>query len=310
MKIAILDDYQNVARVCADWSGLDVTVFNDPIPEDQLAERLADFEIISIMRERTPFPKSLFDALPNLKLLVTTGARNAAIDMEGAKANGVTVCGTRSPGHATAELTWGLILSSTRNIPDQVQSVRTGGWQLGLGEDLRGKTIGIIGLGRLGAQVATIAQAFGMKVITWSRNMTQDKASLHGAEAVSKETLFQRSDIITIHMKYSPTIKHLVGQEELDLMKSTARLINTSRAPIIDTEALIHHLETGKIAGAALDVHDLEPLPSTAKIRTTPNLIATPHIGYVTKETYEIFYGESVEVIRSYLKGGEVAELI
>ncbi len=307
MRIAILDDYQNVALDMADWSWLDVTVFNEPL--DNPAEVLNNFEIICIMRERTPFPRELFEQLPFLKLLVTSGKRNGAIDLEAARDHNVTVCGTNSPGHATAELTWGLILSLTRQIPSQFQNVREGRWQTGLGCDVRGKTLGIIGLGRMGTQVARIGQAFGMNVIAWSRNMTDEQAVVHGATRVEKEALFKQADIISIHMKYSPAIKHLAGKEELDLMKDTSYLINTSRAPIIDTDALIEVLNEGKIGGAGLDVYDIEPLPADHPLRNTPNCVLTPHIGYVTKETYDVFYGETVEVVRAFLEGKQLNTL-
>ncbi|WP_135078907.1 D-2-hydroxyacid dehydrogenase family protein [Terasakiella sp. SH-1] len=301
MRIAILDDYQNVATEIADWSGLDVTVFNEPLEDPAMS--LKAFEIICIMRERTPFPRELIEQLPNLKLLVTSGKRNAAIDKKAAKECGVIVCGTRSPGHATAELTWGLILSLTRQIPAQFRNVQEGGWQLGLGCDLRGKTLAVIGLGRMGSQVARIAQAFGMDVIAWSRNLTDSQAAEQDVKRVEKEDLFKQADIISIHMKYGPSIQHLVGEAEFALMKKTAYLINTSRAPIIDTTALISALNSQEIAGAGLDVYDIEPLPKGHPLRSAPNCILTPHVGYVTKETYEVFYGETVDIVRRYLAG-------
>ncbi|WP_417788716.1 D-2-hydroxyacid dehydrogenase family protein [Terasakiella pusilla] len=306
-RIAILDDYQNVALDMVDWSWLDVTVFNEPL--DNPAETLKEFEIICIMRERTPFPRKMFEQLPLLKLLVTSGKRNGAIDLDAARDHNVTVCGTSSPGHATAELTWGLILSLTRQIPSQYQNVREGRWQSGLGFDVRGKTLGIIGLGRMGTQVARIGQVFGMNVIAWSRNMTADQAAEHGAVYVEKEALFEQADIVSIHMKYSVAIKHLVGKKELGLMKESAYLINTSRAPIIDTDALIEVLQKGKIAGAGLDVYDIEPLPFDHPLRTSPNCVLTPHIGYVTRETYDVFYGETVDVVRAFLEGNKLNEM-
>ncbi|NVJ93463.1 MAG: D-2-hydroxyacid dehydrogenase family protein [Methylocystaceae bacterium] len=301
MRIAVLDDYQNVALEMADWSGLDATVFNEPLTNP--AEQLKNFQIICIMRERTIFSRDLIEQLPSLKLLVTSGKRNAAIDLEAAKEKNLMVCGTHSPGHATAELTWGLILSLTRNIPMEFQNVRDGRWQTGLGCDIRGKTIGVIGLGRMGSQVATIAKAFGMNVIAWSRNLTDEQAAEHNVQRVEKEDLFKQADIISIHMKYGPTIKHLVGRDELSLMKKSSLLINTSRAPIIDTDALIEALNKGEIAGAGLDVFDIEPLPVDHPLRQTPNCVLTPHVGFVTRETYETFYGETVEAVRTFLKG-------
>ena len=301
MRIAVLDDYQNVALEMADWSGLDVTVFNEPLTNP--AEQLKNFQIICIMRERTVFSRDLIEQLPSLKLLITSGKRNAAIDLKTAKEKDVMVCGTHSPGHATAELTWGLILSLTRNIPLEFQNVRDGRWQTGLGCDIRGKTIGVIGLGRMGSQVAAIAKAFGMNVIAWSRNLTDEQAAEHNVQRVEKEDLFKQADIISIHMKYGPTIKHLVGRDELSLMKKNSFLINTSRAPIIDTDALIEALNKGEIAGAGLDVFDIEPLPVDHPLRQTPNCVLTPHVGFVTRETYETFYGETVEAVRTFLKG-------
>ncbi len=301
MKIAILDDYQNVALEMADWNGLDVTVYNTPLTN--IAMQLVSFDVICVMRERTAFSVDVFKLLPNLKMLVTSGKVNAAIDLAAAKSHDVIVCGTNSPGHATAELTWGLILSLTRLIPTEFQNIRDGGWQTRLGTDVRGKTLGIIGLGRMGAQVANVGKAFGMNVIAWSRNLTQEKASLHGVNAVDKETLFSQSDIVSIHMKYSDEIQSLVDQYELNLMKKTAYIVNTSRAPIINTSALIECLKAKKIAGAGLDVYDVEPLPLDHPLRNTPRCVLTPHIGYVTKETYEVFYGETVDIIRTYQEG-------
>jgi phosphoglycerate dehydrogenase-like enzyme len=306
-RIAILDDYQNVALEMADWSWLDVTVFNEPLTNP--AEQLKNFQIICIMRERTPFTRNLFEQLPFLKLLVTTGKKNAAIDLDAARDHNVLVCGTNSPGHATAELTWGLILSLTRNIPLEFQNVREGRWQTGLGCDVKGKTLGIIGLGRMGSQVAHVGQAFGMNVIAWSRNLSEEQANEHGVQRVEKDVLFKEADIISIHMKYGPTIKHLVSQHEFALMKNSAFLINTSRAPIVDTQALIHALQNNEIAGAGIDVYDIEPLPTDHPLRQSPNCILTPHIGYVTKETYHVFYEETLDVVRAFLQGKNLQTL-
>jgi len=307
IPIAVLDDYQGVALEMADWSGLNATVFTEPLPDPATA--LANFGIICIMRERTPFPRELFERLPKLKLLVTSGARNTAIDLEAARDHGVTVCGTESPSHATAELTWGLILSLTRNLTDEERNIREGRWQTTLGTDVRGKTLGVIGLGRLGAQVAAIGRAFGMDVIAWSRNLTDERAADCGAARVTKETLFRRADVISIHMKYSDAIRHLVGAEELTLMKPTSYLINTSRAPIIDTDALTKALREGRIGGAGIDVYDIEPLPADHPLRRCPRTVLTPHIGYVTRETYSVFYRQTVEVVRAFLNGEKVKRL-
>lgn len=304
MRIAILDDYQRVSLGLGDWSGLDVTVFSKPLADP--AEALADFEIVCIMRERTPFPRALFAALPALKLLVTTGARNAAIDLAAAAEHGVTVCGTEIPGHATAELTWGLILALTRNLTIEDRNVREGRWQTTLGTDVRGKTLGIVGLGRLGSQVAAIGRAFGMDVVAWSRNLTDDHAAANGAVRVSEEELFRRADVVSIHMKYSDAIRHLVGAPELALMKPTAYLINTSRAPIVDLAALGDALKAGRIGGAGLDVYETEPLPADDPIRGWPRTVLTPHIGYVTTETYRVFYEQSADAVRAFLAGAPI----
>jgi len=303
-RIAILDDYQDIALQRADWSGLDVTVFSEPLGD---LSPLLPFDIICIMRERTPFPRAAFDALPNLKLMVTTGKVNAAIDLDAARDHGVVVSSTNSPGHATAELTWGLILSLSRNIPTEERNMREGRWQTTLGVDLRGKTLGIIGLGRLGSQVARIGTAFGMSIIAWSRNLTDAQAAACGAKRVSKDELFKTADVISIHMKYSDEIRYLVGETELAWMKPTGFLVNTSRAPIIDTDALIQVLQDGKIGGAALDVYDVEPLPADHPLRSCPNCVLSPHIGYVTQETYDVFYGETVDAVRAYIKGQAIA---
>ena len=306
-RIAVLDDYQNVALDLADWSGLDVKVFSEPLDD---LDRLIPFDILCVMRERTPFPRGLFERLPNLKLLVTTGKANAAIDLEAARDHGVVVSATGSPGHATAELTWGLILSLARNIPAEERNMRAGRWQTTLGTDLCGKTLGVIGLGRLGSQVARIGAAFGMEVVAWSRNLTDRRASECGAVRVGREALFRDADVISIHMKNSGEIRHLVGPEELARMKPTAFLVNTSRGPIIDTGALVEALQENRIGGAALDVYDAEPLPADHPLRSCPNCVLTPHIGYVTRETYEVFYGETVEAVRAFLSGQPVRVLI
>lgn len=303
-RIAILDDYQNVALKQADWSGLDVTVFSEPL--ENLGP-LLPFDIICVMRERTPFRRAAFAALPNLKLMVTTGKVNAAIDLDAARDHGVVVSSTNSPGHATAELTWGLILSLCRNIPTEERNMREGRWQTTLGTDLRGKTLGVIGLGRLGSQVARIGAAFGMNIIAWSRNLTDAQAADCGAARVSKEVLFKTADVISVHMKYSDEIRHLVSKTELAWMKPTGFLVNTSRAPIIDTDALIQVLQDGTIGGAALDVYDVEPLPADHPLRSCPNCVLSPHIGYVTRETYDVYYGETVDAVRAYINGQAIA---
>ncbi|MDJ0896773.1 MAG: D-2-hydroxyacid dehydrogenase family protein [Alphaproteobacteria bacterium] len=314
MRIAVLDDYQGVAQAFADWSALpddaEVVLFREAIGhEDAVAERLQDFEIICAMRERTPFPATLLRRLPNLKLLVTTGMRNASIDLEAAGACGVMVCGTASPAHATAELAMGLVLALARGIVSEAQSVRAGGWQVGVGRDVRGATLGIIGLGRLGGTVARMAEGFGMRLVAWSQNLTEARAAECGATLLTKEQLLAEADFVTIHLRLSDRSRGLIDRAALSLMKADAYLINTSRAPIVDTEALVDALRTKQIAGAALDVHDEEPLPPDAPLRQIENLLLTPHIGYVTRETYEVFYRETVEAVAAYLAGNPVRVL-
>ncbi len=306
--IAILDDYQNVALEMADWSVLPadvaITVFDDHEADvTRLAERLADFDVVAIMRERTPFPRDLIERLPHLRLLVTTGGRNASIDLAAAAEHGVTVCGTGAGAGATAELTWGLILSLFRRIHDNQAVLRAGGWQDHIGLDLAGKTLGILGLGRLGAQVARVGVAFGMEVLAWSQNLDDARAAACGARRVELEALLAAADVVTIHLVLSERTRGLIGAGELARMGNHAYLVNTSRGPIVDEAALIRALESGAIAGAALDVYDTEPLPAGHPLRRTPNLLLSPHVGYVTRETYEIFYAHTVEAIAAFLAG-------
>ena len=308
MKVAVLDDYQGVALSLADWSAVEskaeVTVFRDTLKdEDAVAERLKDFEIVAIMRERTPFPKSLIDRLPKLKLLVTTGHRNAAIDMAAAEAQGVTVCGTPSSAHAAAELTWALVMAAARRLDLENRSFRDGGWQVGLGRDLHGATLGVIGLGRLGSLMARYAQAFGMRVIAWSQNLTPERAAECGAEAVDKETLFREADFISLHLRLSDRSRHLVDAAMLGLMKPDAWIVNTSRGPIIDRAALLAALKDKRIGGAALDVFDDEPLPADDPLRGLDNVVATPHVGYVSRENYTQMYRTTADNIAAFLDG-------
>ena len=314
MNIAILDDYQHHALSLADWNRLPtdcrITVFDDHLPPGEaLIRRLVPFDIICVMRERTPMPRELLTRLPNLRLVVTTGARNDAIDLTAAAEGNITVCGTESPGHATAELAFGLILALARGLYPQAESMRAGGWQIGLGRDLRGMTLGVIGLGRLGSQVAGFGKAFGMKVIAWSHNLTDERASECGVSRVDKTTLLRQADFITVHLKLGDRSRHLIDAEALALMKSDACLVNTSRAPIVDTAALIAALEQGRLGGAALDVYDQEPLPVDHPLRSTPRLLLTPHIGYVTEQTYRVFYQQTVEAILAYLDGNPTRQL-
>jgi phosphoglycerate dehydrogenase-like enzyme len=312
MRVAILDDYQQVALSSADWSPLqdraDLEVFQDHLAdEDALVERLEGFEIIVAMRERTPFPRSLVERLPNLKLLITTGARNASFDMPALREHGVTVCGTGSRGSATSELTWGLILALMRGIPLEHAATREGDWQVSLGHDLTDKTLGVIGLGRLGSRVAKVGLAFGMPVVAWSQNLTQERAEEVGVElAASLDDLLDRADVATIHLVLSDRSRGLIGAPELARLGSDAYLVNTSRGPIVDEVALVDALRDRTIAGAALDVFDIEPLPDGHPLLSLDNVVLTPHIGYVTTETYEVFYADAVEDILGYLDGDPV----
>ncbi|WP_433409946.1 D-2-hydroxyacid dehydrogenase family protein [Saccharomonospora azurea] len=312
MRIAILDDYQNVALTLADWDSLDaeVRVFTEHIADqDELVRALAGFDVVVAMRERTPFPAALLSRLPDLRLLVTTGQRNASIDVEAARRQGIVVCGTGYLPHPTVELTWALILAAARHLPTEVQAMREGGWQTTLGTGLRGRTLGLLGLGRLGSQVARVGQAFGMRTIAWSQNLTDDRAAEHDVTAVSKNELFASSDVLSVHLVLSKRTRGLVGAKELAAMKSTALLVNTSRAPIVDTDALLEALRQDTIGGAALDVYDVEPLPADHPLRSMPNVVLTPHIGFVTRETYEVFYRDAVEDIAAFRRGEPVRVL-
>ena len=307
--IAILDDYQNVALRMADWSRLQkdhrVVVFTTRLPDvDAAARALAEFDVIGIMRERTPFSSALFEKLPKLRMLVTTGKRNASIDMEAAKARNVTVCSTGGAGRATAELAFALMLGLARHLREDFNAIRPGGgWQTTLGFDLEGKTLGILGLGNLGAKVGKIGTAFGMKIIAWSENLTDERARERGAERVSKDELFNRSDIVTIHSVLSPRSRGLVGAREFALMKPTALLINTSRGPIVDEAALLAALREKNIAGFGADTFDVEPLPADHPLRSEPRALLTPHLGYVTEETYRDFYSGMVQAIEAWVAG-------
>ncbi len=310
-KIAILDDYQNVALEMADWRSLPsdatVDVYAEHVfDEDQLAARLSAYDVIVAMRERTPFPRSLLERLPDLRLLITTGMRNASIDVDAATELGITVCGTEGLGYPTAELTWGLILAIARRVAEEDKATREGRWQVTLGEGLNGKVLGVIGLGRLGSQVAVVGKTFGMEVIAWSQNLTRERADEIGATLVTKEDLLARSDYVTIHLVLSDRTRGLLGAAELSSMKPTAYLINTSRGPIVDEAALVEAVGAGTIAGAGLDVFDQEPMAANHPLRNLENTVITPHIGYVTTETYAIFYGHALENIQAFLAGGPI----
>ena len=311
-NIALLDDYQNVALRMADWSALQkdnrITVFKEWLPDvDAVARALADFEIVGIMRERTPFHRALFERLPKLRLLITTGKRNASIDLDAAKAHNVTVCASGGSGRGTAELAIALMLGLARHLREEFNTMRPGGgWQTTLGFDLEGKTLGVIGLGNLGAKVAKIANGFDMRVIAWSENLTPEKAHERGAERVDKEELFKRSDIISIHSVLSPRTRGLVGTREFGLMKPGALLINTSRGPIVDEAAVLAALREKRIAGYGADTFDVEPLPPDHPLRAEPRALLTPHLGYVTEDTYRGFYGGMVQCIEAWLAGNPI----
>lgn len=307
-RVAILDDYQGVARSVADWKSLGpevrVQAFQEKLSgEDVLAERLRDFEVIVAMRERTHFPRALLERLPNLKLLVTTGMRNVAIDSKAAAELGIVVSGTGLLTPPTAELTWGLIIAVARHIPEETQQMRAGRWQTTVGVGLNGKVLGILGLGKLGSEVGRVGRAFQMEVIAWSENLTAEHASSLGATRVEKDELFRRADFVTIHLVLSKRTRGLVTARELGLMKPEAYLINTSRGPIVEEHALIDALRKRRFAGAALDVYDEEPLAVDHPLRKLENVVLTPHLGYVTVENYRLCYGEAVEDIRAFLAG-------
>lgn len=311
IRVAVLDDYQHAASRMVEWAAAvpqaEVTFFADHLADpDQLAIRLAGFDVVVAMRERTPFERHLLSRLPRLRLLVTTGMRNAAIDVAACAALGITVCGTTGSLTNTAELTWGLILALVRHVPQEDAAVRSGGWQHTLGVDLEGRTLGVLGLGRIGQRVAAVGVAFGMEVIAWSQNLSQEAAIACGARRVERQELFRLADVLTIHLVLSDRTRGLVGEAELAAMKPTAYLINTSRGPIVDERALAEHLRAGRIAGAALDVFGVEPLPPGDPFRTLPNTVLTPHLGYVTERTYRTFYGEAAEDIAAFLSGRPV----
>ncbi len=313
-RVAILDDYQSVALDMADWkslpAGTEVVVFRDHVADEgALAARLADFDIAMAMRERTPFPRSLLERLPKLRLLITAGMRNASIDMKAAAERGVVVCGTAGLPYPTAELAWGLILSLVRRIPAEDRATREGRWQTSLGVGLNGKTLGVLGLGTLGSRAARVGRAFEMEVLAWSQNLTAVRAAEVGATLVAKDELLARSDVVSIHLVLGERTRGLIGARELGLMKRSAYLINTSRGPIVDEVALVRALRDGTIAGAGLDVFDEEPLPLDHPFRTLPNTVITPHLGYVTHETYRLFFGHAVEDIQAYLRGEPVRVL-
>ncbi|MFE4750218.1 D-2-hydroxyacid dehydrogenase family protein [Streptomyces mirabilis] len=315
-RCAVLDDFQNVASTCADWSTLsdrvEVVSFAEHFAtEDELASALADFDFVVTLRERVPFPDSLLNRLPRLKLLIASGMRNSVIDYAAAKAGGVTVCGTQSSSTPPVELTWALLLGLARGIVQENNALRDSGpWQSTLGADLHGRTLGLLGLGKIGSRVAQIGLAFGMEVTVWSQHLTKERADEAGVElASSKEELLTTSDFISVHLALSDRTRGLLGAAELALLKPTAYLINTSRAAIVDQDALLAALHEGRIAGAGVDVFDVEPLPGNHPMRTAPRLLATPHLGYVSRANYARYYGQAVEDIQAYLDGDPVRVL-
>ena len=311
-RLAILDDYQDVAHGFADWAaleaeGVSVATFREPFASrDALVSALADTSIVIAMRERTPFPREVFEKLPALQLLVTTGMANAAIDVAAAAEHGVTVCGTPGSPTAAPELTWALLLAAARHLPAEENSLRAGTWQSTIGFELAGKTLGIVGLGKIGRRIAGYGQAFGMDVVAWSQNLTAEAAAGAGARLVSKEELFRVSDVATLHLRLSERSEDTVGEEELRLLGPEGILVNTARGPLVNQDALIRALNQGWIRGAALDVFDQEPMPAGHPLLSAPNTVLSPHLGYVTQESYRQFYGGAFEDVTAWLAGSPV----
>jgi phosphoglycerate dehydrogenase-like enzyme len=313
-RIAVLDDYQGVALDYADWGPVkakaEVTVFTDNIADPAaVVERLRPFDVICVMRERTPLTRAIIEQLGALKLIITTGARNASIDMAAAKDRGITVCHTGYASHGAMEMTWALILAAARQVPAEYASFQSGSWQRHVGLDLKGATLGVIGLGKIGQAIARIGKAFEMNVIAWSQNLTEETAAAAGVKRVEKAELLQQSDFVTLHLVLSARSRGIIGAADIALMKPTAWLVNTSRGPLIDEAAMIAALEGKKIAGAALDVYDIEPLPKDHPLRKMDCVMASPHVGFVTQGTYRIFYGDIVENILAWMDGKPVRVL-
>jgi phosphoglycerate dehydrogenase-like enzyme len=312
MKVAILDDYQNIAQYFADWenSNCDIKVFNEPFEnEDHTIENIKEFEALLLMRERTPMTRKVIESCPNLKIICTGGMRNKSIDLQAAKENNIKVCGTEMNVNSTAELTWALIMGLARNLRQETENMFQGYWQTTVGTELKGKVLGLAGLGKQGTQVANIGKAFGMEVIAWSENLKMADAEKKGVLAVSKDDLLERSDILSIHLVLSDRTKNLFKYEDMSRMKSTSFIINTSRGPIINENDLIKILEDEKIAGAGLDVYDIEPLPENHKLRFMQNAFLLPHLGYVTKENYYLMYSQMAENLKEFMSGSTFREL-
>lgn len=314
-RLAILDDYQDVAQGFADWAALEkddvqVITFREPFPsQEAMVAALAGVTIIIAMRERTAFPREVLEQLPALQLLVTTGMANAAIDVEAAGDHGVTVCGTTGSPAAAPELTWALLLAAARNLPGEERSLRAGSWQTSVGFELAGKTLGVVGLGKIGRKIAGYGNAFGMEVLAWSQNLTAETATEAGARLVTKEELFRLSDVVTLHLRLSPRSENTVTEDELRLLGPEGLLVNTARGPLVNQDDLVRALSEGLIAGAALDVFDHEPLPQGHPLLTAPNTVLTPHLGYVTRESYRQFYGGAFEDVTAWLAGNPVRVL-
>jgi phosphoglycerate dehydrogenase-like enzyme len=314
-RIAVLDDYQNIARSFAGWERLDgraeVTMFADHLAdEDALVARLAPFAAVALMRERTPFPRRVLERLSNLRLITTSGMWNASVDLAACEERGIAVCGTQAGGGGTAQVTWALILALAQQVTTCDRDIRAGLWQTGIGEELAGKTLGLLGLGRVGAKVAQAAPAFGMEVIAWSTNLTDERAAACGAKRVERDELLARADFVSVHLVLSPRSRGLIGGDELARMKPTAFLINTSRGPIVDEAAMIGALERHTIAGAGLDVYDVEPLPLDHPLRRLPNTVLTPHVGYMSRESYTVFYAQMLEDIEAWLDGAPIRRIL
>ncbi len=315
MKVAVLDDYQHVALSHPDWAALppdiEVVPFHEHLPPGELAERLVPFDAVVAMRERTPLPGSLLARLPRLRLIVTAGMANASIDLAAARERGITVCGTPAVGTSTVELTWALILSVLRGVPAADAALRSGVWQAGSrpGGDLADATLGVLGLGRIGSRVAAVGQAFGMRVVAWSANLTAERAAEAGVALVAFDELLSTSDVVSVHLRLSARTRGLLGARELALLKPAAYLVNTSRGPIVDEAALLDALSAGRIAGAGLDVYDLEPLPADHPLLRAPNTVLTPHLGYVSQRTFDVFFRGIVEDIAAFHAGEPVRVL-
>jgi phosphoglycerate dehydrogenase-like enzyme len=314
-RLAILDDYQGVAYDYAPWDqlaadGIDVTVFSEPFAdEEDLVQALREFSIVVAMRERTAFPAATLHQLPKLKLLVTTGMANPSIDIDAAKEQEITVCGTGGSPTAAPEMTWALLLAAARNLQFEGNAMRNGNLQSTVGFELAGKTLGVLGLGKIGTKVAGYAQAFGMDIIAWSPNLTEETAAAAGARKVSKEALFREADVVSVHVRLSDRSRGVVGEEELRLLGPDGILVNAARGPLVDEDALLRGLNEGWLGGAALDVYDVEPLPAEHPLMTAPRTVLTPHLGYVTAESYTRFYGEAFEDVRAWAQGKPVRVL-